>query len=290
MAVELDIVNSPVDRELALEREKAAGRIRRDAKKAIEAEERGPVTLPKIATLRERLALPQQETPWRIHNWQPQGSRVICAAQFKTGKTTLMGNTIRSLVDGDKFLGRDPVIPVSGKVGLLDIEMGERQLDGWLGEQSIKNDDRVIVIPMRGRAASFDILDPAIRSEWAARLRELSVDYLILDCLRPVLDALGLDEKTEAGRFLVPFDALFSGSEDRRSSGRPPHEPHQRTIAGRLPDPRLARRRVAAHARRRQSGLPAIHHGVRAGRQYAGGAARVRRGHEAPDDCRRQPS
>ena len=100
MAVELDIVNSPADRELALEREKAAGRIRRDAKKAIEAEERGPVTLPKIATLRERLALPQQETPWRIHNWQPQGSRVICAAQFKTGKTTLMGNTIRSLVDG----------------------------------------------------------------------------------------------------------------------------------------------------------------------------------------------
>src|SRR5688572_9992842 len=105
--MELDFVNSPVDRELALEREKAACRIRRDAKKAIELEERGPVTMPAIATLRERLSLPRQETQWRIHGWQPQGSRVICAAQFKAGKTTLIGNTTRSLVDSDPFLGRD---------------------------------------------------------------------------------------------------------------------------------------------------------------------------------------
>ena len=32
----------------------------------------------------------------------------------------------------------------------------------------------------------------------------------MLDCLRPVLDALGLDEQREAGRFLVAFDALLA--------------------------------------------------------------------------------
>ena len=35
-------------------------------------------------------------------------------------------------------------------------------------------------------------------------------DYLILDCLRPILDALGLDESHDAGQFLVAFDALLS--------------------------------------------------------------------------------
>jgi hypothetical protein len=35
---------------------------------------------------------------------------------------------------------------------------------------------------------------------WAKALRDLGCDYLILDCLRPVLDALGLIENNEAGR------------------------------------------------------------------------------------------
>lgn len=32
----------------------------------------------------------------------------------------------------------------------------------------------------------------------------------MLDCLRPILDALGLDESREARRFLVAFDALLA--------------------------------------------------------------------------------
>ena len=203
-------LNSPVDCELALAHEIQVRRIRRDAEKAVVAEERGPSTPPTILTLRERLALPRQETQWRIHNWQPQGARVICAAQFKAGKTTLVGNTIRSLVDGDPFLGRDMVVPVSGKVVLADLEMGDSQLDEWLREQGIQHDDRVVVIPMRGRGASFDILDAATRSQWATRLRDLSADYLILDCFRPLMDALGLDEHRDAGRLLVAFDALLA--------------------------------------------------------------------------------
>ena len=33
---------------------------------------------------------------------------------------------------------------------------------------------------------------------------------MIIDCLRPILDALGLDEHRDAGRFLVAFDALLA--------------------------------------------------------------------------------
>ena len=41
------------------------------------------------------------------------------------------------------------------------------------------------------------------------RLADVGCDYLIIDCLRPVLDALGLDESHDAGRFLVALDALL---------------------------------------------------------------------------------
>src|SRR6185295_16578040 len=35
------------------------------------------------------------------------------------------------------------------------------------------------------------------------------VSYIVVDCLRPILDALGLDEHSDSGRFLVALDALL---------------------------------------------------------------------------------
>jgi hypothetical protein len=130
-------------------------------------------------------------------------------AQFKAGKTTALHNLIRSLVDGEAWLGDAAVEPVPGVVVVLDFEMSRHQLRLWLREQRVRHDDRVCVVPLRGQAASFDILEPATRARWAGWLRAAGAAYLILDCLRPVLDALGLDESHDAGRFLVAFDALL---------------------------------------------------------------------------------
>ena len=96
----------------------------------------------------------------------------------------------------------------TARVALLDFEMSERQLVDWLADQGIRNDDRVLAISMRGRASSFDILDEEVREQWAEHLQ--GVGYLILDPLRPILDALGLDEHHDAGRLLTAFDALCS--------------------------------------------------------------------------------
>jgi AAA domain len=190
-----------------MERERA----RREALRRLEAEARGPVTPPVLETLRERLARPRLASRWRIQNWQPQHSRVMIAAQFKTGKTTLVGNLTRSLVDDDRWLGREAVTPITegGTLAILDFEMSEQKGLDWLGDQRIQHTDRVIPISMRGQALSFDILDRGVRAEWAARFRERRVEYVVLDCLRPVLDTLGLDEHKDAGRFLVAFDALL---------------------------------------------------------------------------------
>ena len=83
----------------------------------------------------------------------------MLAAQFKAGKTTLVGNLIRSLIDGDAWLGRDVVAPIAGTVALLDFEMSAVQLDDRLRAQHIRGDDRVTVVPLRGHAAGFNIIE-----------------------------------------------------------------------------------------------------------------------------------
>lgn len=160
-------------------------------------------------TLRERLAQPQSPLAWRIEDWQPAGSRVVLAAQYKAGKTTAVGNLLRCLVDGDPFLGRHKVQPVDGTVALLDFEMSANQLDDWLRAQQIVNDDQVIVLPLRGAAGTFDLIDPGVRARWVHLLRQRECRYVVWDCFRPVMDALGLDEQREAGKLLTAFDSLL---------------------------------------------------------------------------------
>jgi hypothetical protein len=187
--------------------------LKRRVKRTVDALERTPAVLPAVLTLRERLALPRPETTWRITDVQAAGHRVLLAAQFKAGKTTFVVNVIRSLVDGDQFLNRYAVAPVIGTVALFDFEMSDRQLDDWYRVHGILNDDRVLVIPMRGAASTFDIQDAHWREYWVQFLKEHEVKYLVLDCLRPVLDALGLNEHTETGLFLTAFDQLLREAE-----------------------------------------------------------------------------
>lgn len=198
------------DREVSAETRKL--RVRDEARRALAAELRGTVDPPAIASLRDRLARPRPPQRWRISDWQPVGARVMLAAQFKAGKTSVVGNLARCLVDGDLWLGRHEIAPVDGTVVIIDFEMSDHQLDDWLRDQGIRHDDRIIVVPMRGRAAAFDILDPRVLAEWAARLRDCGAAYVVLDCLRPILDALGLDEHRDAGRFLVALDALLAAA------------------------------------------------------------------------------
>jgi hypothetical protein len=198
----------------AFERE-VQGRLRlfkidREAKRRLDAAEHPPLPLPRFLTLTERLAVPRVAATWRIEGWLPFNARVMLTAQYKAGKTTLIANLIRSLVDGDPWLCVAAVTPIQGRVVLIDGEMSPTQLDDWYRKQGIRAGDQVVVLPMRGALSGFNILDPSVRAEWAKRLRTIGAQYLVLDCLRPFLDALGLDEQRDAGRFLVAFDALLA--------------------------------------------------------------------------------
>lgn len=161
---------------------------------------------PRLVRLDEFLAEPDLDAAYRVSDVWPVGGNVVLSAQAKAGKTTLVGNVLRSLVDGDPFLGAHEVSEPVGRVVLIDNELDPRSLRRWLRAHGIRNASRVEVLSLRGQVGLFDILDAETRSWWADLIGDC--DVLILDCLRPVLDALGLDENRDAGRFLVPFDAL----------------------------------------------------------------------------------
>lgn len=169
--------------------------------------------IPEPVTLTERLAMPRNPIRYRVEGLWGARHRVLLAAQQKAGKSTLTGNLIRSLVDGDPFLGRFTTAPVK-RVVLIDNELDPDTLTEWLESQQIQNTDAVEVYSIREKVGTFNLLDDEHLAVWAERIR--GADVLILDCLRPVLDALGLDENAETGQFLVAFDRLrgLSGVED----------------------------------------------------------------------------
>src|SRR5699024_10391975 len=149
------------------------------------------------------LEQPDPEVTFRFNDVWPVGGNVVLSAQYKAGKTTLVGNAVRCLVDGNAFLGVYEVPEPAGRVVLIYNERDPRNLRRWLREHRIVNARNVEVISLRGRVGTFDVLDPAQRRWWAETIGEC--DVLILDCLRPVLDALGLSEAKDVGRFLVAF-------------------------------------------------------------------------------------
>jgi transcription termination factor Rho len=62
--------------------------------------------LPPLIRLDEFLATPDEDITYRVDQLWPVGGRVVLAAAWKAGKTTLLGNLIRALVDNQPFLGR----------------------------------------------------------------------------------------------------------------------------------------------------------------------------------------
>lgn len=200
----------PSPRELAIRREHAELEVREEARRRLRA---GTMAAPPAATLLSNfLAVPDDEARYRIDGLMPVGARIILSAQYKAGKSTTVGNLLRSLADGDPFLDRYPITPFPGRTVLLDTELDERMLRRWLRDQNIRNTDRIAVLPLRGSTSSLNLLDPAVRADWAATLRSLDASFVILDCLRPVLDALGLSEDKEAGLFAVAFDELLGAA------------------------------------------------------------------------------
>jgi hypothetical protein len=192
------------NRDVALELHRL--NVRDTAARIAKAQANSGAGRPQMYPLPAFLAIEDEDVSYRMMELWPTGGRIIFTAQYKTGKSTAVGNALRALADGDPFLDQFTTAP-AGRIVLIDNELDPRTLRRWLRDQGIQNTAAITLIPLRGKVSAFDIMDPETRGQWAPAMA--CAHWLILDCLRPVLDALGLSEDKDAGRFLVAFDALL---------------------------------------------------------------------------------
>lgn len=161
--------------------------------------------------LADLLDEPDDPVRFRIEGvWPSGGAKILCAAAAKSGKTTLSGNLVRALADGDPFLGAFAVNQTAQRIVVIDNEMTRGMLRRWLRRQGIRNTAAVAdVVNLRGKTGLFDMGNDRVREMWSRRLRDLGCDFVIFDCLKPALEAMGLDENRETGKFLYPFAEML---------------------------------------------------------------------------------
>ena len=192
--------------EWSVEEEARKLRIRAEAQRRVAADARPKA--PGFVGLANFLAQEFPEQEWAIDQLLPREGIVLFSAPQKAGKSTTIGNLVRALVDGDRFLNsftvQEPL-----RVALIDTELGDRRLWKWLGDQNIQHLDRAQIMSLRGNEAAFDPRDPQCRAEWVPMLE--GIDVLLLDVVGPVLAALGLDENSNAdvGAFWTAFRTLL---------------------------------------------------------------------------------
>lgn len=139
-----------------------------------------------------------EEDLWRIRGLWMQQQIIMLTAKWKAGKTTMVTNVVRSLVDGTPFLGQFETTPITdGTVVIVNAEMTRRQFNRWMFESNITNRDKVLAFHVREAGpASGDILDPTRRDEMVALLIEHNAKVLIMDPLNPLLSSSGVEENS----------------------------------------------------------------------------------------------
>ena len=187
-------------------------RSREGAKSRFAAASASVIELPPITSLVDLLAEDDDPVRMRIdHVWPMGGVKGSCAAPAGAGKTTFNGNLIRSLADGDPFLGAFEVHPMEVRIAVIDLEMNKPMTRRWLRRLGVRNLDAVVdVVNLRGNPGLLDMGNDRLREMWARRLRDQGVNFVTFDCLKPVLDIMGLNENTEMGKFLTPFDVMLT--------------------------------------------------------------------------------
>ena len=158
-------------------------RNREEARRILVAEKLGPpFPLPEVGrTLADALAEPRPAEVYTVDRMHVQGCNTLLVASYKTGKTTLCGNLVRSLVDGVLFLNEFEVdFPDDGSVAIFNYELTpDMQLD-WLEDMQIENQE-AIVEPVNLRGSTLRIWEPDERKRIVEWLKRNEVAFWLVD-------------------------------------------------------------------------------------------------------------
>ena len=200
----------------AVERKYAEMRVVDDAKQLMATVKAGEAPDLNGILLHDFLDQPDEAAQFRIAELWPAQGRVLLAAAAKSGKTTLVAaNLLPSLVDGRDFLGKHKATPVTGKVVLFNMEVGENTLRRWLRESTVTNRHKVIIANLRGKASALSLSTEKGRDRLVGFLKSVDAEVVILDPLAPVLASLGLDENsnTDIAQFFSWWSQVLAQAE-----------------------------------------------------------------------------
>ena len=154
-------------------------RRRRTARALLDEQEQEALWRPAPLTEWEQwLAQPDRPIEWTIQALHERGTNTLLTAEYKTGKTTLLLNLIRALVDDELFLGRWAA-RAERRVMLYDFESTETQLQRWAKAVGIRNKDRVRGVHLRGYPAG--LMTTRGREQTIRTLKKHEVSDWILD-------------------------------------------------------------------------------------------------------------
>lgn len=159
-----------------------------------------------FSNLAEALQADLGPTRWAIEGMLTANGNVNIAAQYKSGKTTLMFNLIRAYCDNLPFLGHDvrPLEP--GKtVAFWDFELDENYALDQLKKLGIEHPERCVHLASRGYTMP---ITTDLAKEWAIKeLRDSNAEVWIID---PFAAMYTGDENSnqEVGAFLRALDEI----------------------------------------------------------------------------------
>lgn len=179
-------------------------RARTEAKRLFDLERQGEGQ-PFDAGLMSEIKARPPEPPMRISGLQPWSSNVLLVAQHKTGKTSLGANYARALLLDEPFLGRFPVIPLTGKIAVLNYEVSGAQLVGWFDDVGVPL-DRCFQVNLRGRRNPLS--SATDRAQLAELLREAEVEAVIVDPFSRAFTGTNQNDVGEVGAWLSDLEVF----------------------------------------------------------------------------------
>ena len=160
-----------------------------------------------ILSARDELDLPDEETAWLVEDLFPTGANILLTAAYKSGKTTLVNNLVKSLVDEESFLNRFNVAQHDGRVVVFNYEVEARQYRHWVRDMNITNLDKITLVHLRGLRMPVSV--EHVEDKIVDMLTELDCQTWIVDPFARAFVGSGEENSnSDVGRFLDTLDVI----------------------------------------------------------------------------------
>ncbi|ULP48920.1 ATP-binding protein [Mycolicibacter virginiensis] len=150
------------------------------------------LVFPEPTGLADLFATEPEHEEWLVEGLLPADGSALLSAQFKSGKTTLAMNLVRSLTRAEPFLGQFGV-PEPQRVAYFDLELGQWRARKWF--QVVGPDPEMVsYYDLRGNGASLDIRVASLFDAMVGQLERDRIDVVIIDPVSVVCSSAGIDE------------------------------------------------------------------------------------------------